>query len=180
MTDQPGRMMEDRSVNKSAQLLVFNLDEQSYALRLDAVERVVRAVAVTPLPDAPAIVLGIINVQGRIVPVINMRRCFRLQEKEICTSDQFIISATAIRTFALAVDAVLGVVDCPNVEVVPVEEILPHMERVEGVMILADGMILISDIDKILSLGDVASLDGQLEDLGAEVGEEWQGHGNEL
>jgi len=162
-------------VNRSAQLLVFTLDEQRYALSLDLVERVVRAVAVTPLPDAPEIVLGIINVQGRIVPVINMRNCFRLQDKKLRPSDQFIILATARRTFALAVDAVLGVVKCPSGGVVSTGDILPRMERVEGVMILADGMILISDIEKILSLGDETALNDRLKefgDLNAEVGDE--------
>jgi purine-binding chemotaxis protein CheW len=165
-------------VNKSARLLVFSLDDQRYALRLYAVERVVRAVAVTPLPDAPENVLGIINVQGRIVPVINMRTCFHLREKKMCTSDQLIIVSTARRTFALAADAVLGVVDCPSGGVVPAEDILPGMERVEGVMILADGMILISDMDKILSLGDGAVLGDQLNGFCgpvAEAGEELQG-----
>ncbi len=167
-------------MNKSFRLLVFTLDSQRYALRFDVVERVVRAVAVTPVPEAPENVLGIINVQGRIVPVINMRLCFHHQEKEICTSDQFIIITTALRTFALAADSVLGVVQCPTERVVPSREILPHLERVEGVMILPDGMILISDIDRILSIDEVTALDGRLENLGAEVGEEWQEPGNEL
>ena len=170
-------------MDKSARLLVFTLDERRYALRLDAVERVVQAVAVTPLPDAPEVVLGIINVQGRIIPVINMRACFRLQAKRMGLSDQFIISSTARRTFALVADAVLGVVECPDERVVPARAILPDMERVEGVMILADGMILISDMDKILSLGDEAVLGDTLEKHGypgAQAGEEWQGQGNEL
>lgn len=160
---------------KFPQLLVFTLDSQRYALRLDTVERVVRAVAVTALPDAPEIVLGIINVQGRIVPVIDMRKCFNLQEKQLCVSDQFIITSTARRTFALAADAVFGVVECPTGGVVSTEDILPHMERVEGVMILTDGMVLISDIGKILSLDDEAALADQLDDfggIGAKAGEE--------
>lgn len=164
-------------MNTSAQLLVFTLDAQRYALRLDAVERVVHAVAVTPLPDVPEIVLGIINVQGRVVPVINMRNCFHLQEKHIQTSDQFILSSTARRTFALVADTVLGVVEWPAEGVVPAGALLPHMERVEGVIILADGMILLSDIDKILALGDELALGDQLEEfagLGADGGEEWR------
>lgn len=169
-------------MNISAQLLVFTLDAQRYALRLDAVERVVRAVAVTPLPDAPEIVLGIINVQGRIIPVIGMRNCFHLQKKQIRTSDQFIISSTAKRTFALAADAVLGVVECPIGGIVPAEDIFPGMERIEGAVILADGMVVISDIDKLLSLGDEAVLHDQLHDfggLGAEAGEEFAGLADE-
>ena len=168
-------------MNKSVRLLVFFLDAQRYALRLSGVERVVRAVTITPLPDAPATVLGIINFQGQIVPVINMRRCFGLPEQKIRISDQFIIVATARQTFALATDTVLGVIDCP-VGVISARDILPQMDRVEGAMILADGMLLISDIDKILSLGEEAALRGQLAGLGnlsPEVGGEFQGQANE-
>lgn len=157
-------------MTKSARLVVFTLNAQRYALRLDAVERVVRAVAVTPLPDAPEIILGIINVQGRIVPVINMRKCFHHPERQLRTSDQFIISSTETRTFALVVDEILDVLECPTVGVVPVGEILPHLERVEGVMILEDGMILISDINKILSFADEAVPGALLKELAA-IGE---------
>lgn len=53
--------------------MVFVLDEQSYALYLPSVERVVRAVEVTPLPKAPDIVSGIINLRGKITPVVDLR-----------------------------------------------------------------------------------------------------------
>ncbi len=58
--------------------IVFTLDEQRYALHLSAVERVICVVEITPLPKAPEIVLGIINVGGQIIPVIDMRKRFRL------------------------------------------------------------------------------------------------------
>jgi purine-binding chemotaxis protein CheW len=148
------------------QLLVFSLNDQRYALRLEAVERVVRAVEVTPLPDAPECVLGIINVQGRIVPAINMRKRFRLPEKALWPSDQFIICAASQRTLALAADAVHGLVECPSQGVVAATEVLPRMEYVEGVMILADGMILISNIDMLLSIGEESVLGDQLANLG--------------
>ena len=67
--------------NPANHIVVFALDEQRYALHLLAVERVVRAVEVTALPEAPEIVLGVVNVKGRIVPVINVRRRFRLPER---------------------------------------------------------------------------------------------------
>ncbi|MFA7346683.1 MAG: chemotaxis protein CheW [Desulfurivibrionaceae bacterium] len=153
-------------MNNVDQLLVFALDDQYYALRLDAVERVVRAVEVTPLPDAPEIVRGIINVQGRIVPVIDLRRCFHFPEREIRLSDQFVVSSAMQRTVAFAVDAVHGVVHCPEEAVVPVAEILSGVEAVEGVVKLTDGMVLIPDIDKVFSPGDETRLDEGLAGLG--------------
>ena len=79
-------------MEKLNQLVVFFLNEQKYALYLPAVERVVSAIEVTPLPQAPDNVLGIINVMGKVITVVNIRKRFGLPEREIDLSDQFIIA----------------------------------------------------------------------------------------
>ncbi len=58
----------------SNQLVVFTVDDQQYALNLVCVERVVRAVEVTHLPQAPETVLGVINFEGQVIPVVNTRQ----------------------------------------------------------------------------------------------------------
>ena len=75
-----------------SQCVVFTLDERFYAIRLSAVSRVVRAVEITPLPKAPPIVIGVINLGGRIIPVVNIRRRFRLPERELELTDQLIVA----------------------------------------------------------------------------------------
>lgn len=139
-------------------LVVFALGDQRYGLPLTTVERIVRAVAVTSLPQAPDIVLGIVNVQGRVIPVINLRRRFRLAEHEIALSDQMIIARTARRTVALLVDAVIGVFEYAEQETVAVQELLPELRYVESVVKLDDGLILIHNLDKFLSLEEEAVL----------------------
>lgn len=146
-------------MGESAQLVVFMLDEQRYGLRLSAVERVVRAVEVTPLPCAPRIVLGVINLAGRVVPVMNVRQRFGLTEKEADLSDQFIIAQTAMRTVALLVDSVSTLVEVSADDVVRATKILSRMDYVDGVAKLEDGMILIHDLDKFLSLEEARLLD---------------------
>ena len=143
-------------------LVAFNLDDHGYALPLQAVERVIRAVEITPLPNAPAIVLGILNVGGRVIPVVNIRQCFRLPGREIEPRDQLILGQTGRRTIALAVDEVSGVVERPENEIVSAHEILPGLDGVEGVVMLEDGMILIYDLNKFLSLEQEAALDEAL------------------
>lgn len=140
------------------QLVVFCLDEQRYGLHLAAVERVVRAVEVSPLPKAPEIVLGMINLQGRIIPVVNVRKRFRLPERDVDISDQFIIARTARRTVALVVDAVNDVVPGTGAQVVASAKILPGLEHVEGVLKLPDGMIFVHDLDRFLSLDEEQAL----------------------
>ena len=81
-------------------IVVLTLDEQRYALRLSAVERIVRAVEVTALPQAPEGVLGVVNVEGRVIPVVNIRQRFNLPEQEINLDDQLIIARTSRRDVA--------------------------------------------------------------------------------
>ena len=146
------------------QLVVFALEDQRYALHLSAVERIVRAVEMTPLPKAPEIVIGVINVQGRIIPVFNIRRRFHLPEREIELSDQLIIANTARRTVALVVDTVDGVIERLSEEITPADQVLPRIEYVEGIVKLENGLVLIHDLDKFLSIDEETKLDEALND----------------
>lgn len=144
------------------QLVVALLDGRRCALRIPAVERVARTVEITPLPKAPEIVLGVINVSGRIVPVINVRKRFRLAEREAGLGDQLLIARTARRTVALPVDAVIGVLPCSAEMVTAKEAIVPGLEYLEGIAKLEDGMILIHDLDKFLSVEEETGLERAL------------------
>ncbi len=146
-------------MNDSNQFVVFTLDGQAYALHLSVVERIVRVVEVTPLPKAPEIVLGVVNVGGKIIPVIDIRKRFRLHGREIDLSDQLVIANTLHRRVALVVDSVIGVIERSVPEVTAAEQILPNVKYVEGVAKLEDGMVLIHDLDKFLSLDEGKTLD---------------------
>ncbi|MEK7862419.1 MAG: chemotaxis protein CheW, partial [Chloroflexota bacterium] len=116
------------------QLVVFMLDDRRYGLPLSAVERVVRMVDVTLLPKAPQIVLGVVNVQGRVIPVVDLRRRFRLPERDFALTDQLVIARTARRPVALAADAVSGVLEYSAREAAGARDIVPGIEYVEGVV----------------------------------------------
>lgn len=143
----------------SNQLVAFTLDEQRFALRLASVEQAVRMIEITPLPRAPAVVLGVVNIRGRIIPVFDPRKRFRLPEREIEVSDQLLIACSSRRAVALAVDDVKGLVSCEDERLVAAAAILPQLDYVTGVVKLDDGMILIHDLDLFLSLDEEESLD---------------------
>lgn len=145
------------------QYVVFILDAQRYALHLAAVDRVVRMVHITLLSKAPDIVLGIVNMQGRVIPAINVRRRFHLPERKTALTDQLVIAHTARRAVALAVDTVTDVVECSGQDLIAAESILPAIEYLGGVVKLADGLILVHDLDTFLSLEEESSLDQALE-----------------
>ena len=145
------------------QLLVFRLDGQRYALALAAVERVVRAVELTPLPGAPDLVAGAINVAGQVVPVFCIRRRLLLPQRAVAPADQLLIARTERRAVALVIDEAQGVIECDPGEVVDAEGIVPGLEPFHGVAKLGDDLVLIHDLERFLSLEESLILDEAME-----------------
>ncbi len=150
-------------MNSLYPLVLFSLDQLRYALHLSSVRRVIRAVEVAPLPKAPDIVDGIINLQGEIIPVFRIRRRFAIPERETSPSDHFLIAQTVRRSVALIADAVDGLVTRPKQDIIAAEAIHPRLKYVEGVLKLQDGLVLIHDLGKFLSLTEEKTLDQALE-----------------
>jgi purine-binding chemotaxis protein CheW len=139
-------------------LIIGLLDTQRYALRLAVVERIVRAVAVTPLPRAPEIVHGVVDVEGVVIPVMNIRRRLGLPEKPISPGDRFIVARTQSRPVILVLDTVQAILEIPTEQIMTAEQILPHSRYLEGVVKFSDGMIFIQDLDQFLSLDEEKTL----------------------
>ena len=145
-----------------AQWVVFGLDECRYALPLRAVDRFVRAAYVTPLPSAPPIVFGVLNIEGQVLPVFNVRRKFRLSEREIRPEDQFLIARNAQRTVVLVVDSAHGVLELAPGIPIDAATLLPDRGHIRGVIPLEDGLVLIHDLDLLLSPDETRTLDEAL------------------
>ena len=152
-------------MNRLIRLVSFNLDDQKYALFLSAVIRIIRVVEITRLPKAPEIVLGVINMHGLIIPVFDIRKRFRLPQRDMQLDDQMIVGSTSKHTVALLVDSVNDVIEIPEEKIIAGKKILPGMEYVEGVVKTEDGMILIHDLETFLSLHEGKALDEVLEAL---------------
>ena len=135
-------------------IVLFCLEEPRYALYLSTVERVVRAVEITPLPKAPEIVLGVINFHGEIIPVIDIRRLFRLPPREINIEDRFIIARTSKRFVVIVVDSVDGVYDLEQYQITDAEETFPYTDYLSGIANIETNIVLINDLEKFLSLNE--------------------------
>ncbi len=89
--------------------LIFAVDDLKMAIKLEHVEQVFSAVEVTPLTGAPEAVLGLINVHGAIIVVLNVRKRLHLHERSVELSDQIVIVNVDDRQLALLVDEVVEV-----------------------------------------------------------------------
>lgn len=134
-----------------AHWVVFSLDNGRYALPLSATIRIVRAAEVTPLPAAPANVLGALNVAGEVMPVFNLRRRFGLPERALEPTDHLLIARSEERTVVLTIDVALGVIDQPDTAMVDADRITADLAHIRGVLPLEDGLLLIHDLEQFLS-----------------------------
>src|SRR5437870_13646015 len=86
------------------EILVFEVGGQRYGLPAAEVREILRAVAIVPLPRAPAIIEGIINIRGTVVPVLDLRTRFRLPAKPVEPADHLVVAWAGERLVAVRVD----------------------------------------------------------------------------
>jgi purine-binding chemotaxis protein CheW len=143
-------------------LLLFTIDENRYGIVADAVVEIVRAVAITPLPNAPAVIAGVIDVRGVVMPVFDVRRRFGLAAREVELSDHFVVVRAKRRSAVLHVDRVLDLADVDDDALSSLAGQVPSSPYVAGVVTLADGLAVIHDVDTFLSRAEEESLDAAL------------------
>jgi purine-binding chemotaxis protein CheW len=147
-------------------LLVFIVDEQEYALPYTIVEKVVRSVEITPLPNAPDIIKGIINVHGRVIPVLSVREKLGCHGRDIDLEDKFVIAKAGKRVIAFVVDDIVGIIEPSAKEVVDMDKIIPDSELFGGTVKLPNNLVLIYNAEKFLSLKDEEKLQDAMADVG--------------
>jgi purine-binding chemotaxis protein CheW len=157
-------LVEEGSVDgRTLPLVVFGVGLQLYAIPVAAVERVLPMVAVAPLPDAPSIALGAVNVEGRLLAVLDLQRRLGLPARELGPSARLLVATTSQRTVALPVDEVLGVTEVAADEIVAPDAVLPGLSVVAGIAVVGDGVALIHDLEAFLSLEQERALQEALE-----------------
>lgn len=145
--------------------VVFTLDTQRYAMPYVAVERVIRAIEITPLPKAPTDMLGIINIQGEIIPVLNIRKQFGLSEQELALHHFIIICHIRFRSIAFVVDDTQGLIDCSPTELVAGTEIHPGIQYINKIAKQHDELILIIDPEELLTPAEEQELQLRAQNL---------------
>lgn len=143
-------------------LLLFTIDDRRFGIGAANVSEIVRAVAITPLPGAPTVIEGVIDVRGEIVPVFDLRRRFGLPARDIATTDQFVLTRSGRRTAALHVDRASDLVDVDAGRITPTAVATTAHPAIAGVATLPDGLALISDVDAFLSQAEAETLDAAL------------------
>ena len=139
-------------------ILIFELDKHRYGLPLSDVQEVLHAVTIAPLPKAPTIVEGVINVRGTVIPVLNIRKRFGLPEKAVEPSAHFILARAGERNVVLPVDHAKDLSQVAPGDVEESTRVVPQGKYITGVAKLPDGLVLIHDLRTFLSEAEAVAL----------------------
>jgi len=159
-----GAMAPAADVATTTQYLTVNLANEEYGIDILAVREIRGWTPVTRIPQAPHYVLGVLNLRGAIVPVLDMRLRFGLAREEYDATTVTVIITVAGRLFGVVVDAVSDVLDVAGDAIRPVPDMgtTVDTEYLKGLTSIAERMVLLLDVDKLLQPQDAQMLDAAL------------------
>jgi purine-binding chemotaxis protein CheW len=145
----------ERQILDEAQFVTFKIDDEEYGIKIDNVQEINRMTEVTKIPNGPYYIEGIVNLRGNIIPALDLRRLFKLSEKQLTDATRIIIADFNGKRTGIIVDSVSEVLRFEKKLIEAPTEILSNgidSDYIEGVGKLDDGnrMILILDVGKVL------------------------------
>jgi purine-binding chemotaxis protein CheW len=151
-----------KSNDPIVQWVTFRLDGETYGINVMQVQEVLRVTEIAPVPGAPEYVLGIINLRGNVVTVIDTRERLGLSSKEVDDSTRIVIIEADKQVVGILVDSVAEVVDLRMSEV----ESAPNVgndessKYIQGVATRNGELLILVDLNKLLTDEEWAELSG--------------------
>ena len=146
--------------NEILQLVTFTLGQEEYAVDILKVQEINRMKEITRVPNSPAYVEGVINLRGKVIPVVDLRKKFDLAEKENDEHSRIMIMDIQGITMGLVVDSVSEVLRIPLSTVEPTPPMASNIsaEFIKGIAKLEDRLIILLDMDRLLGKTEETAL----------------------
>lgn len=157
-------LKKDFDSKEVLQLVTFRLGNEEFSLDILRVQEIIRHMELTRVPRTPDFVEGVINLRGRVIPVLDLRKRFGLPSDERTNETRIIVVDVDNRTVGLKVDAVSEVLRLPADTVEPPPAIVAGAESdyIKGVGKLDGRLIILLDVSKILTGTERDALGHQL------------------
>ena len=146
-------LKKDLDSKELLQLVTFRLGNEEFSLDILRVQEIIRHMELTRVPRTPEFVDGVINLRGRVIPVLDLRKRFGLPTGERTNETRIIVVDVDSRTVGLKVDAVSEVLRLPADTVEPAPAIVTGAESdyIKGVGKLDGRFLILLDVEKILT-----------------------------
>lgn len=142
------------------QLVTFSIGEEEFGVDILKVQEIIRTMEITKVPRAQDFVEGVINLRGKVIPIIDLRRRFGLASKPHDKHTRIIVIEINNMIVGFVVDSVSEVLRIPASTVEPPPPVVAGMESeyISGVGKLHDRLLILLDLDKLLSSADLEAL----------------------
>lgn len=154
--------LEERQTDNSPILrwVTFKLENEKYGVQVMQVQEVLRMTEIAPVPGAPHYVVGIINLRGNVVTVVDTRKLFGLAEKEMDDSTRIVIIEASSQVFGILVDSVAEVVDLPASDIEPAPNVGNEdtAKFIQGVASHGGELLIVLDLNKLLSSDELTEI----------------------
>jgi purine-binding chemotaxis protein CheW len=145
---------EERKATETMEhLATFVLDREEYAVDVHVVQEIRRVTEITAVPRAPEFIRGVINLRGRILPVVDLKRKLRMGQVEIGKTSRIMVVRLRERLLGLLVDGAQQVLKVPlsRIEPPPEEVLAGGGDYIRGVAKLEDRLVILVDLLRILA-----------------------------
>ncbi len=141
-------------VGELIQLVSFNLDEEEYGVHVLKVREIIRMPSITRVPNTPHYVEGVINLRGKVIPIISMRKKFGLGEVENDKRTRIMVMDVSGELMGFIVDAVSEVIRISETEIQPPPHVVSSgvdQECLSGVINQTERLLVLLDLEKMFS-----------------------------
>jgi purine-binding chemotaxis protein CheW len=142
-------------------LVTFRLGDDLFAADIFSVERVLRYTAPTAVPDMPDYIEGVIDYQGRVVPIVNLRRRFEMPDLEVRNETRILVLHGAGEWIGVVVDAVTAVTAFDPASVAPPPNLFRGLaaEYLKGIVRMGERLVIFLDVERLLTSTERIALD---------------------
>lgn len=144
-------------------IIIFTIDNQKFGLPIQNVIKVIPVVEIKKLPGVPVFVTGIINLHGKVVPVIDVRVLFGFPTRSLELSDQLIIIELPTGVIAMLVDKTFEIISVVSENIVSGEKIMYGDKYMVGVLKRPDGLVIINDVKSFFNRDELIQLENALD-----------------
>jgi purine-binding chemotaxis protein CheW len=142
------------------QLVSFNIGSEEFGVDILKVQEINRMVDITKVPQAPNYVEGVINLRGKVIPIIDLRKRFSLELKEHDKNTRIVVVDIGGNIMGMIVDAVSEVLRLPADTIEPPPELVTgiNSEYIKGVAKLEDRLLIFLDLSKVIDVTEMAAV----------------------
>ncbi len=156
-------------MEKELQVVGFRIGRETFGLPIALVREIVRVPEITSVPNAPDYIEGVINLRGRIIPIVDLRKRFGEKSSEPSKKNRIVVVETDSRAIGLLVNSASEVLRIPPSEIEAPQDVFQEGELnyITGVGKLKGRLVILLDLNRILQRGELRRLEEVVDSAAA-------------